>query len=424
MGRPVAVTAQGAGYAGIMVRVFISYVTMEFPSPAETFASNEVRFLSATGHRVAVHALRPAHPDADKMVRDRGLSGVAMSHNGPAASLVGLLAEFKRPRLLWRTLVWLWHETAHRRLDLVKALGLLPRAFAVLDDLRRDPPDVVHIYWGHYPAVVGYLVHNEMPDVVLTIGLSAYDLVSRFGPSVTVAHKAAFVKTQAAVNIEDIKAFTGLTDDRIEVVYNGVDLERIAASSAGIERSPRQLITVGRLEPGKAMEDVLQAFASVVAVVPAATLRVLGDGSQREALERLADQLGIGNSVRFEGHLEHSRVIATMAASEALLFLSRSPSERLPNVVKEAMACGCVCVTTRTPGIEELVIDGVTGFLVDPGDVAGSAARITSLLNGELDTKQMRGRARAHIEESFDLRRTAGRLASLWETTLNSRRHS
>ena len=81
--------------------------------------------------------------------------------------------------------------------------------------------------------------------------------------------------------------------------------------------------------------------------------------------ERLARALGIRESVEFRGQVTYDSVLAALASAEVLLFLSRHEAERLPNVVKEAMASRCICIVSRTPGIEELIPNGRIGFIVE-----------------------------------------------------------
>src|SRR5690606_1543069 len=119
-----------------------------------------------------------------------------------------------------------------------------------------------------------------------------------------------------------------------------------------------RVVVAGRLVEAKGVDDALRVFGAVLRSAPFATLRVLGEGEELPRLKRLATSLGLKGAVEFEGHVSHRRVLEELSRAEVLLHLSHS--ERLPNVVKEAMACRCVAITTRTEGIEELVEHGVT----------------------------------------------------------------
>ena len=391
----------------------ISYVTMQFPAPSETFATNEIRVLADSGHQISVHALRPRHRDHSAMLSGRDIKRVTVSHNTIASTLSGVVYAVKELKLLLETVRWLWSRAAENRADHLVGLFLLPRAFSILAEIENEGPDVVHLYWGHFPSIIGRLIQTRHPSIVTSIGLNAYDLARRFGGTIDVARQADLVKTQAKVNVEAISAFTGVAIESIAVIHNGVDLGRIDSLISGIEKEPFRIVTVGRLVAGKAMDDALRVFANVRQAVPRSELIVLGDGPERRSLENLASALGVADSVRFRGHVPHDDAIREMARAQCLLFLSKS--ERLPNVVKEAMACRCACITTVTPGIDELVTDNETGYLVEPGDIAESSAILESLMKGGDDLQAMTDAAYQHVVKNFDLAHTAQRLANLWQ---------
>ena len=83
-----------------------------------------------------------------------------------------------------------------------------------------------------------------------------------------------------------------------------------------------------------------------------------------------------------------------------------SYEETLPNVVKEAMASGCMCVATKTYGIEELIVDQQHGFVVPPGDVDAAVSRIHDVFAARIDVAAITTSASAHIARSFTVDRS------------------
>ena len=397
-------------------------MTIQFPVPSETFATNEVRQLSRSGVSITVHGLRPARSDAAKLLLDRGVSTLPITHNGIGASLRGVWAALFRPSLLLKVITWIGQANLRKPRDLLISLLLLPRAFDILVEIERRRPDVVHLYWGHYPSLVGYLVQHRLPAIVTSMSIVAYDLNHEYGGTAEVAKRADAIRTHAHVNKELVSHLTGVAQDRINVIYNGVDLVWLEGISAGHERKPRRVFTAGRLIPEKGMDDVLVAFAEVHARWPDATLVVAGDGPDKPRLQALAESLGIGDAVAFLGHVMHARVVEEMAKSEAFVLLSRYGGERLPNAVKEGMACGCICITTPTLGIDELVDHGVTGFVVPMADAKAAAETIDRLFSGRVDTDSIATRAREHVMRHFDLRSGALRYEALWRASIEAKR--
>jgi 1,2-diacylglycerol 3-alpha-glucosyltransferase len=138
------------------------------------------------------------------------------------------------------------------------------------------------------------------------------------------------------------------------------------------------LLTVSRLGLEKSVDELLERFKLIHDRSPQARLVILGDGPERESLEELAQTLGIRKAVIFRGY------VAPEAVSEfyqhADLFVFASTSEVHPMVGLEAAACGLPIVARARMGITKCVVDGETGFLVDPEDKALFRDRVIELL--------------------------------------------
>lgn len=325
--------------------------------------------------------------------------------------LGGLAGALRRPALLVRLLRFVLRNAWRQPRQLAASLCWVPRSLGIYRAVERRAPDVVHLFWGHYPALVGRLVLDRLPRVALTTSLGAYDLTMGYRGGSEVAQEAGMVRTYAAVNVPALLDL-GIPEGRIVVEYHGIDLSLIPRPQPGKVRG--RIVTAGRLIPVKGMDDVLRVLAEVRAAHPHATLHVLGGGPDRRRLERLADELGVSAAVEFTGHVPHARVFRALAEAEILLFLTRHDAERLPNVVKEAMACGCTPVVNDCLGIEELVVDG-TGFVVAPGDLAAAVEAVTRLLaEGAASRERRLAAARRHVLAHFDPSRIARRLADRW----------
>jgi len=397
-------------------RLRVSYVTMAFPVPPETFATNDVRALRSSGVEIDVHCLRAHRSDVDSLLKDRGLHGLHVDANGVLPSLRGILAAIARPLTALAAIRWIAGHRGGRgpRNDVLAGFLLLPRAFDILAALERRPPDVVHMFWGHYPAIVGRLVHHRLPHVATSISVNAYDLEWEYPGTPDVAVAAHVVRTHAKANLERLVPFLGIKRDRIEVIYNGVDVERLDSLRSSTPRSPFGIVAIGRLVESKGMAEVVRAFAIVRHRHPQATLDVLGEGPQRRELEGLAQRLGVSDAVRFHGHVPHDDAVRAMWRARVAMLLTRASGERLPNVIKEGMACGCVCITTPTPGIEELVADTVTGFVVPASNPEAAANVVLRAFAGQIDVEAMTQRAAAHVRAHFDLAATTARYRALW----------
>jgi glycosyltransferase involved in cell wall biosynthesis len=295
---------------------------------------------------------------------------------------------------------------------LAKAAALVPRSMELLRRVERERPDVVHLYWGHYPAIFAWLVLEYVPGTVVSLSLSAYDLLRDFPGSIAIARRAHLVSTWAGVNVP-VLAARGLSADAVYVSWQGVDLENIRGRC--LTKVPLRIVTAARLVVEKGMDDVIRAFARVVATYPAASLVIVGDGPDRRRLEEVAACLGVEQAVVFRGHLSHQEVFDELARAEVFLFLSRYPSERLPNVVKEAMACRCFVVTSATPGIEELLEDGRHGRVVPLGAWEQAAQLTIEAFGDPTATQGLAVAAQNQVLENFELIRLMKGMVHKWQ---------
>lgn len=402
----------------------VAYVTMQLPSPSETFACADVRTLSERGVDVTVYGLRPAHRDHNEMVRDRRLGNVVIHMASPLRVLRGLLTVLSRPRWTLSLLSWTFHWHIRRPDALVRSLILAPSSLAIFRDIHEARFDVVHLFWGHYPAMVGHLVDRFAPSTVLTTFLGAYDLTSRFAGGVDVAQRAAVTWTHAFANL-DLLEDRGVPLERVQVVHRGIDLShtrRIATNDA-LARVRHRVMVAGRLIPSKGADIALSAFLSVLKTVPDASLCVVGDGPERGELQALAAVSTHPDTIAFLGHVPHDEVLREMARSDVFLMLSSKEGERLPNVVKEAMAMGCVCIVSKTPGIEELVEDDVTGIVLPDTTIDTVATRLRSLMMDTLTLDRLRRAAHAHVTQGFDVTRAMDTYIATWAQLLSNRPH-
>ncbi len=357
----------------------VAYVCMQFPAPAETFAATDIRMLREQGVEVEVFALRPAPPAAAETLAARGLAGLAVRQAGLRETLRGLLGMACQPLLTLRALCWLLRHDISRPGHCLRVLLLLPACFFVLAALRRRRPDIVHLFWGHYPSMLGWLVRRELPGVRLSMFLGAYDLACTLGISASLARQADHVFTHAHANLVQLEAL-GIDVTRVTVVHRGVDVRLLGRLTQGCTRQPGRWICAGRMLPSKGFERVIAAFAVASRQAGGPQQLVLvGDGPARATLEQQARALEIAGRVHFTGFLPHARVVREMAAAEVFLLFSSKEGERLPNVVKEAMFAGCLCMVCPTPGIDELIADGHTGIIVTDDAPGSAAARLAYL---------------------------------------------
>ncbi len=193
----------------------------------------------------------------------------------------------------------------------------------------------------------------------------------------------------------------GLGSDRIKVSYCGFDASAYDLASPPSPGEKPRLIHLGRIRRYKGLDLVLKSFALLRERFGDAELEVVGDGPERPALEKLGASLGLGDSVRWRGHVPLSEMVDLLYRSH--LFLNASPKEGWGLTVIEAAACGVPSVAADSPGLRDSVVDGETGILVPYGDCNAMAAAAEALLRDpERRAKMGEAAAKRAREFSWD----------------------
>lgn len=204
-----------------------------------------------------------------------------------------------------------------------------------------------------------------------------------------------------------------LPASRVELIYQGTDVDVFTPGPALRELAlvryplPAQaspiLGSFGAFEERKGQTVLLDAVAQLRnSTLPNVHVLFVGEGPDEEMLRRKARDLSIDGQVHFhpftrEPHVAFSRI--------DVLVLSSVRKEGLPNVLLEAMSMGIPVVSTNLAGVPEIVEEGQTGYMCEPGDAAGLAAAISRLWAGRTQYEKMARQARTLMEEKFDKRR-------------------
>ena len=190
----------------------------------------------------------------------------------------------------------------------------------------------------------------------------------------------------------------GVAPGRVHVIPNGVTVERFTPVP-GV-RPIRTILTVANLRKEKAHDILIRAAALLAPSHPQLSFVVAGDGPRAAELRAMAEQFGLGERVRFLGHVED--VPALLGSANA--FVLPSISEAFPNAAIEAMASGLPVIASAVGGLLDLVDHGRTGLLVPPSDPAALAAAIASLEADPARATRLGAAAREDVAQrySFD----------------------
>lgn len=291
-----------------------------------------------------------------------------------------------------------------------------PTLALVLRRLRaRWPFDLVH---AHYAAPAGDAVRRAHPGVPLVVSVHGGDVLSLARGSAAGEHAvrgalgaARLVLANSAGTADRCRAL-GARDTR--VVHLGTDLPAAPASHGAPIRDlgadlpaaparhdgPPRLVTVGHLVARKRHADVLRALWLLRDEQPELTWDVVGDGPERQPLERLAAELGIAERVRLHGQLAPAEAVA--AARRGTVFVLPSVAEAFGVAYVEAMGGGVPAVGCRgEDGPEEIAAAGGGIRLVPPADPEALAAELRAILAESRWRLELGEAARRNVAANF-----------------------
>lgn len=394
----------------------IAVVCSRYPAVSHAFIVREVRALRARGVDVHTFSIRrPAEAEVLSSVdRDEHSRTVAILPPRPLRLLMAhARAMFSAP-LRYLSTLWL-----SLRLSPGGPRALLWRAFyfaeaiVLWDECRRRGVRRLHAHFANVGSDVAMLAARfggggwswsfTMHSCNQLLDEAPQALPQKIHSAALVVCISDFVRAQLMrlVPHEEWR--------KLQVVRCGVDARQFHASTARDGGGPLRLLTVAQLTRRKGHAVLLEALALLRDAGVEVTATFVGDGPEREWLERLATERRL--DVRFAGAVGQSDIGAYYA--DAQLFCLPTFAEGLPVVLLEAMASALPVVTTAVMGIPELVEDGETGLLVSPGRADLLAAAIARLAVAPELRERMGAAGRRLVAEELGLARSAGALIEL-----------
>lgn len=358
---------------------------------AERVSANVARGLADAGHRI------------DFIVEDMNgwLIDALGKHNNITVINIRSLAGNKLLNRLFQMKVIFRSMFMQRRLSEKPASGWMRQLFRFI--VKENPPvyGITQYVESYRPGVV--LSFLNYPNIALLMSLLVRQTDTRYVVNVrnhisTSAEQSSSEWVRSVPNLmrlyfsladniiapsrgvaEDIANILGIKKYDVSVIHNPVYRnEIIELSMTKVEHEwfadPEipVIVAAGKLKPQKDFKTLLKAFG-LLRQRTVARLIIMGEGAERPGLEKIIKDLGITDDVDMPGHIKNPYPYFRNAS----VFVLSSAWEGLPNVLIEAMACGCPVVATRCPsGPDEILDNGRLGHLVTVGDATGLALAI------------------------------------------------
>jgi glycosyltransferase involved in cell wall biosynthesis len=292
-----------------------------------------------------------------------------------------------------------------------------PRVFSEL--LRDYRPELLYIHFGWTAVrVAKVLLRGCVPYILVLHGSDVNQAVahprSRYARWLRLCFDGAERCLFVSEHLRQKGVALGCPETKATVHYLGVPVpERVPALAS---HHPPRATCIARFIDCKGHDLLLHAFARVLTAGPDVTLRLIGEGPLRAPTEALARKLGLDGRVTFQGGIPNEKVYDELCNTDLYVQPSRrlsSGEEGLGLAVQEAMAAGVPVVATRTGGIPESVAHGVTGLLVEDGDVDGLAEAMRVLVLDSALRRKMGDAGRQRVAEVFNVQTQNAKLVEM-----------
>jgi len=207
---------------------------------------------------------------------------------------------------------------------------------------------------------------------------------------------------------------------KVVYIHNAVNVRRFSPEGEvsqrliSLKNGRKCVLYVGRVNEKKGVGDLIRAFEIVSNRQKDCVLAVAGSGDMKyvDGLVKEVSRAGLDDRVYFLGPIPNREMPALMRAADIIAYATRE-GEGIPRALLEGMACGKPVVATEVAGIPEAVIDGATGFVVKPRDIAALADRLSILLMDDSLRREMGLKARRHVEAEFNYDTVIPKIAAL-----------
>lgn len=380
----------------------VGYILKQYPRLSETFILNEILGLEERGIEVSIFSLRHAtegrfHPGV------ASVKGAVhyMADTDKAAFLDAMRA---LPRLRTEQLEavfdFLEHVPAERR------ARLLLHAIEVANAAIDEQIDHFHAHFMTIASHTAYMVHllTGIPYTVTAHAKDIYRHTVDWNLAALIASNAESVVTVCDANLTFLAHRLDGSGARLRRIYNGLGPQDHPAPMG--HRIDGLVLGVGRLVEKKGFDLLLEAVSSLSSSHPNIRCVLIGDGDQRSALEKLADNLDIAEFVSFTGPLPQHEVAkwlrrASVMAAPCRIGLDGN-QDALPTVLLEGLGAGLPAVTTPVAGVPEIITDGVEGLIVPTDDAAALATAIEHLLDRPDLSAEMSKAGPIKLTRAFD----------------------
>jgi len=293
--------------------------------------------------------------------------------------------------------------------------------------VKNEGLDILHVHYAIPHASAAYMAKK----ILETEGIYIPIVCTLHGTDITLVGKDASFEPVITFAINNSDAVTAVSESlkkdtlqffninrEIKVIPNFIDnryFEKFKPNGIRERYLPdgeRLVMHLSNFRKVKRVQDVVSVFAKIIEEVPSQLL-MIGDGPERNNVEKMCRDLGICNRIHFLGKTKKIEQFLVNAD----LFILPSETESFGLAALEAMAAGVPVISTNTGGLPEVNVDGFSGYLSDVGDIDSMSRNAISILKTDSELEKFKANARVQAMK-FDLPKISPQYAELYESLI------
>ena len=407
----------------------IAFLVNQFPALSETFILDQIVGLIDRGHEVDIYSnlignTDKVHPEVEsyQLLNRTFYAQMPTRRTEKVLKALGLIIGkgWQDPTVIVNSLNFLKYQKKATSLRLIYSASRF---------IGKEPYDIIHCQLGFlgYDGVLFREVANLKGKLMTTFRGSDFMIYMKmFGKNYfdRLFEECDLILT-VCEKMREQKIELGCDPNKIIVHRDGIDLSRFELTPRHIGSDGEvRVLSIARLEENKGIQYGIQAVAKLVPTLPNIQYHIIGDGSIKQELQDLINELQVNDNVKLLGWKQRPEVIAEINAAHILIAPSvlgkNGTQEGIPSVLKEAMAMGLPVVSTYHSGIPELIEDGVSGFLVPEWDVDALVEKLGYLIRHPELWPNMGYAGRSFLEKHYDVKQLNDRLVEIYEKVLQS----
>jgi glycosyltransferase involved in cell wall biosynthesis len=406
----------------------LGYLYSRYPVISQTFCDTEMLALERRGLDLVIGSVYPPLTSLrhEYITRLRG-----PIHYAPPQEILKIIERGAKTTRKWPHDLVEQHHSRYGAKS--KAEQRARNALYFADFFVRSDVDHVHVHFANRAAHTAVFL-KEISGIPFSVTAHGQDFMKDLGSDDLlreICAAAEFVAAETDYSRDLLRQRCPNSAAKIHKVYNGIDLERFPGGAStkrggySSRNTVPRIVSVGRLVPFKGFDHLIDGCAELAHRRIDFICEIIGDGPLRETLQAKIEQLNLSSRVKFLGSLSQDAVLEKLQAADIFALASTTDTQGatdvFPTVILEAMASGRPVVSTHLAGIPELVVDGQTGMLVQPGDSTALAHALGQFLRDPEMGLQFGHAGRARIEQHFRIEQTIAPLMELFERSSVSR---